>query len=90
MPDPSRPRIAREDIVPVVGRRLVVRCERIGCGHAALIDPRPLFGATGWPRQGRSNRFRCMCGCRDSRVSYTNNTSQAEGPIGAALLALWF
>jgi len=89
MPDPNRPRIAREDIAPLVGRRMVVRCERIGCGHAALIDPRPLFGPTGWPREGQSNRFRCVCGCRDSRVAYTRNTDQAEGPISAAALALW-
>jgi hypothetical protein len=89
MADLNRPRVAREDVVPDVGRRLVVRCERIGCDHAALFDPRPLFGATGWPREGRSNRFRCVCGCRDSQVTYTSNTVLRDGPIDQATLALW-
>lgn len=90
VPDPNRPRVAREDIAPAVGRRMVVRCERDGCGHAALIDPRPLFGHAGaWPREGRSTRFRCRCGCRDTQVSYTLNEAQAEGPIDAAAIALW-
>jgi hypothetical protein len=83
--------VPREDIVPVVGRRLVVRCDLPGCGRAALMDPRPLFGAARhWPAVGRSYRFRCQCGHRVARVSYTNNADQAEGPISQAALKLWF
>ena len=81
----------REDIFPAVGRRLVVRCDLPGCGRAALMDPRPLFGAARhWPAVGRSYRFRCQCGHRVARVSYTNNADQAEGPISQAALKLWF
>ena len=91
MPDPNRPRVAREDVVPEHGRRMVVQCDRPECGRAVLMDPRPLFGsASKWPVEGRSNRFRCTCGSRVARVSYTRNSSQAEGPIPPAALALWF
>jgi len=84
-------RVPREDIVPAVGRRLVVRCDLPGCGRAALIDPRPLFGAARhWPAVGRSYRFRCQCGHRVARVSYSNNADAAEGPISQAALKLWF
>lgn len=91
MPDPNRPRVAREDVVPEHGRRMVVQCDRPECGRAVLMDPRPLFGATRkWPVEGRSNRFRCTCGSRVARISYTRNSAQAEGPIPPAALALWF
>lgn len=89
MPDFERTRIAREDIPPPVGRRMVVRCERIGCGHAAIIDPRTLFSPTGWPREGWSNRFRCFCGCRYNQVTYTSNIALRERAIGKVALALW-
>lgn len=83
-------RIAREDIVSEVGRRLVVQCDRPGCDHAALLDPRPTFGvARYWPAVGPSYRFRCRCGHRVAQVSYTDNPDQAEGPISSAL-KLWF
>ena len=81
----------REDIVPEVGRRLVVRCDAAKCDHAALLDPKPLFGSPRhWPPTGSSYRFRCQCGHRVSRVSYTHNADQAEGPISSAALKLWF
>ena len=85
------PRRAREDIEPDVGRRLMVRCDAPACGRAALLNPRPLFGSERqWPVAGTSYRFRCECGHRVSTVSYTNNADQAEGPISAAALRLWF
>ncbi len=84
-------RAPREDIVPAIGRRLIVRCDLPGCGRAALMNPRPLFGAARhWPAVGRSYRFRCQCGHRVARVSYTNNADQAEEPISQAALKLWF
>ncbi len=91
MPDPNRPSIAREDVVPEHGRRMVVQCDRPECGRAVLMDPRPLFGSTrSWPVAGRSSRFRCQCGSRIANVSYTRNSAQNEGPISPAALALWF
>ena len=84
-------RLPREEIVPEVGRRLVVRCDSPLCDHAVLMDPRPVFGAPRyWPVVGPSYRFRCQCGHRVVRVSYTDNADQAEGPISPAALKLWF
>ncbi|WP_421729121.1 hypothetical protein [Brevundimonas sp.] len=55
MPDPNRPRLAREDRAPEYGQRLIVQCDRPGCERAVLMDPRPLFGARrNWPAEGRS------------------------------------
>lgn len=91
MPDPNAPRVAREDVPPSIGRRLIVRCDRPGCDHAAIIDPRKVFGsAREWPVRGRSARFRCICGSRESRVDYTHNADVRDGPIDRASLALWF
>jgi hypothetical protein len=90
MPDPNQRR-AREDIAPEHGRRMIVQCDRPECGHAVLMDPRPLFGSNrSWPVAGGSNRFRCQCGSRVANVSYTRNSAQNEGPIPPAALALWF
>lgn len=87
----GEPQMAREDIAPPVGRRLVVRCLASNCGHAALIDQRRYFSnARDWPRAGVSSRFRCLCGSRQASVSYTNDAYAAEGPIHFAALALWF
>lgn len=62
-----------------------------GCERAALMDPRPIFGAPrNWPSVGQSYRFRCQCGHRVARVSYTDNADQVEGPISPAALKLWF
>lgn len=91
MREQGEQRVPREDIVPEVGRRLVVRCDSPACEHAVLMDPRPIFGARRyWPAVGPSYRFRCQCGHRVSRVSYTDNSSQAEGAISSAALKLWF
>lgn len=91
MPNPNAPRVAREDIAPSVGRRLIVRCDLPNCDHAAIIDPRKVFGsARDWPVKGRSGRFRCVCGSRQSRVDYTSNADASDGPISSAALALWF
>lgn len=90
MPDPNRRR-AREDIPPEHGSRMNVQCDRPECGRAVLLDPRPIFGsARFWPVAGRSSRFRCQCGSRVANVSYTRNSSQVEGLIPPAALALWF
>ena len=91
MPDANPPRRPREDVEPEHGRRIIVACDRPGCDRAALLDPRPLFGAArNWPAEGRSSRFRCQCGSREARVSYTRNSSAREGPISADVLKLWF
>lgn len=84
-------RMPREDIAPTHGRRIIVQCDRPGCGHAVLMDPRPLFGSgRNWPVEGRSSRFRCQCGHREARVTYTRNAEQANGPVSAAAIQLWF
>lgn len=91
MKEQSERRLPREDIVPQVGRRLVVRCDSPACGRAVLMDSRPVFGARRyWPAIGPSYRFRCRCGHRVARVSYTDNGDQAEGPISTDALRLWF
>lgn len=70
--------------------RLIVRCLSPNCSHAALLDPRPLFGSRGsWPAAGRSQRFRCVCGGRESEVSYTANTALSNGPISQDVIRLW-
>ena len=70
--------------------RLVVRCLAPNCAHAAVIDPRTIFGSRReWPAEGRSQRFRCACGGRESMVSYTANTDQANGPVSQDIIRLW-
>lgn len=72
------------------GPRLVVSCDAQGCERAALMDPRPLFGARRfWPVSGRSERFRCACGSRETRLSYTVNAAQKDGPISQDAIRLW-
>lgn len=84
-------RVPREDIVPEIGRGMVVSCDSRHCDHAVLMDPRPVFGAPRyWPSVGPSYRFRSQCGHRIARVSYTDNADQAEGSISAAALKLCF
>lgn len=91
MPAFNAPPVPREQVAPARGRRLIVRCDRPGCDHAVLLDPHEVFGATtSWPPEGRSGRFRCRCGSREAMLSYTRNTSQGDGPISPAALALWF
>ena len=82
--------VPREDRSAGVGARLIVACEAANCSHAVLMDPRPLFGARRfWPVSGRSERFRCRCGSRETKLSYTVNTSQKDGPISADAIRLW-
>lgn len=72
------------------GPRLVVVCAAAGCERAVLMNPRPLFGARRyWPVAGRSERFRCTCGSRETRLSYTSNTAQKDGPISQDAIRLW-
>lgn len=87
----EKPRVAREDIAPAYGRRLIVQCDRPGCDRAVLMEPREVFGSSrSWPAEGRSSRFRCRCGHRETRLTYTRNASQANGPVSASAIALWF
>jgi hypothetical protein len=91
MAPPDEARLAREDVVPQHGERLIVRCDRPGCDHAVLMDPRLTFGGRrNWPQAGRSGRFRCRCGHREAVIVYTRNSSQSDGPVPPAALALWF
>ncbi len=70
--------------------RLIIRCLAPRCTHAALMDPRPVFGSrSNWPAAGRSHRFRCVCGGRESEVSYTANTALSNGPISQDVIRLW-
>lgn len=72
------------------GPRLVVSCAAADCERATLMDPRPLFGARRfWPVAGRSERFRCTCGSRETRLSYTVNAAQKDGPISKDAIRLW-
>lgn len=72
------------------GPRLVVSCAASGCERAALMNPRSLFGARRfWPVAGRSERFRCACGSRETRLSYTVNAAQEDGPVSQDVIRLW-
>lgn len=83
-------RTPREDRQAEDGARLIVSCEAAGCDHAVLMDPAPLFGARRhWPVAGRSERFRCRCGSRETALSYTANTAQREGPMSKDAIRLW-
>lgn len=82
--------IAREDIVTPGGRRLIVQCTMVGCDHAVLMDQRKVFGSPReWPREGHSDRFRCRCGSRQTKLSYTRNEAFGEGPISHSVINLW-
>jgi len=82
--------VPRDIRQPAVGARMIVACVARDCERAALMDPRPLFGARRfWPVAGRSERFRCACGSRETRVSYTVNTAQQDGPVSADAIRLW-
>lgn len=85
-------RVQREDL-PGEGSSpaLVVQCRLPGCGHAALVDPRRLFGGKrDWPAAGLTGRFRCACGGRQASLSYSDRSGWREGPIDRASLALWY
>lgn len=85
--DTRTPRLDREF---TLGARLIVACEAAGCDHAVLIDPGPLFGARRfWPVTGRSERFRCCCGSRETALSYTINTAKRDAPMSKDVIHLW-
>lgn len=84
-------RPAREDLPQEGGPALIIRCAMPGCRHAALLDPRPLFGSRrNWPAPGASSRFRCVCGGRQATVTHTPRTVDRYGSIDEASLRLWF
>ncbi len=71
-------------------RRMIVRCLSPGCVHVALVDARTLFGpARDWPMAGRSQRFRCVCGGRESRISYAGETAPVESRDAPNAIHLW-
>jgi len=70
--------------------RMIVRCLSPGCVHVALLEAKVLFGpARDWPTAGRSQRFRCVCGGRESRISYAGETAPAEVQPAADAIHLW-
>lgn len=70
----------REPAPPV---RLHIRCLRPFCGHEALLEPKPLFGAEDrWPKDGLSNRFVCRCGGRAAHVSRVVGRPRPDNPCG--------
>lgn len=84
-------RIPREDLPPTGGPGLIVRCAMPGCTHAALLDPRILFGARrDWPVAGPTTRFRCLCGGRQATVGLARRPVERYGAIDRASLALWY
>ncbi|RZJ44533.1 MAG: hypothetical protein EON86_03160 [Brevundimonas sp.] len=84
-------RIPREDLPQAGGPGLIVRCALPGCTHAAVLDPRPLFGARpNWPAAGETTRFRCRCGGRRAVIRHAGRPVDRYGPIDRASLALWY
>jgi hypothetical protein len=76
--------------VHVTGAQLVVACAGAECSHEILVDPQPLFGARRfWPVSGRSERFRCRCGSRETRLTYTAGVVANDDPINEDAIRLW-
>jgi hypothetical protein len=70
--------------------RMIVRCLSPGCVHVALLDARTLFGSTrDWPAAGTSQRFRCVCGGRESRISYAGESLPVETQAAPDAIHLW-
>lgn len=70
--------------------RLVVACDAAGCDHAILMDPQPVFGARRfWPVVGRSERFRCRCGSRETILSYSLDIARHDDPMSKDAIRLW-
>jgi hypothetical protein len=79
-----------ESQTPALRGRMIVRCLSPGCVHVALLEPQALFGsARDWPETGRSQRFRCVCGGRESRISYAAGTAAPEDPATSDAIHLW-
>mgnify|MGYP007071973385 CR=1 FL=1 len=80
--------------IHVTGAQLVVACAGASCSHEILVDPQPLFGARRfWPVSGRSERFRCRCGSRETRLTYTAGLVAPElandDPLNEDAIRLW-
>jgi hypothetical protein len=76
--------------IHVTGAQLVVACTGADCSHEILVDPRPLFGARRfWPVSGRSERFRCRCGSRETRLTYTAGVAANDDPLNEDAIRLW-
>ena len=78
----------------VTAAQLVVACAGADCSHEILVDPQPLFGARRfWPVSGRSERFRCRCGSRETRLTYTAGVVAPElandDPVNEDAIRLW-
>jgi hypothetical protein len=85
----STPAVTAAD-VHVTGAQLIVACEGASCSHEVLVDPRPLFGARRfWPVSGRSERFRCRCGSRETRLTYTAGVVANDGLLNEDAIRLW-
>ncbi len=75
---------------PFAGAWMIVACIGRDCDREARMDPEPLFGSRRfWPVAGRSMRFRCGCGSRETRLSYTADRPRDDGPISAETIRLW-
>jgi len=76
--------------IHVTGAQLVVACAGADCSHEILVDPQPLFGARRfWPVSGRSERFRCRCGSRETRLTYTAGVVANDDPLNEDAIRLW-
>lgn len=76
--------------IHVTGAQLVVACADADCSHEILVDPQPLFGARRfWPVSGRSERFRCRCGSRETRLTYTAGVVANDDPLNEDAIRLW-
>ena len=76
--------------VHVTGAQLLVSCEGAACSHEVLVDPQPLFGSRRfWPVSGRSERFRCRCGSRETRLRYTAGLAERDEVLDENPIRLW-
>ncbi len=58
-------------------RYLVARCTR-ACGACLVLDAEDALGSYR-PPEGRSDRFRCICGGREAEVAYDEQPTAAAG-----------
>ena len=72
------------------GTYLVVSCEVATCDHTVRMEPHSLFGARRfWPVSGRSERFRCRCGSRETLLSYCAESVGCEPHGSKGVIHLW-